>query len=184
MLKNISKICGVLLVLLGINTSHATPATIDDQLSSLIRNVEYQSNSKEQVDRLNSQVARASWRLKCWVRVFEDTKICVMQKNHLTVMRLNDSYSLSVGGKHQKNSMTSIRIDEGSIVQAREGLYRDALPVIEQMKRGYYIFSRYKGQEKDIDVENKVSLMGFTDAFNDMQLQYRKLEEGSYAQKL
>ncbi len=180
MLKNISKICGVLLILCGANMAQAA-STIDDQLNHLIRKVESQSQ-KDQADRLNSQVARASWRIKCWVRVFEDTKICVMQKNDLTVMRLNDTYSVSIGGKHQKNSMTQIRIDKGEVIEAREGLYRDAMPVIDQLKRGYNVFSRYKLQDKGSNVDRKVSLMGFTDAFNDMQLQYRKLESGSSAQ--
>ena len=180
MLKNISKMCGVLLILLGTNMSQAA-SVVDDQLNNLIRNVESQSQ-KEQADRLNSQVARASWRIKCWVRVFEDTKICVMQKNDLTIMRLNDTYSVSIGGKHQKNTMTQIRIDTGEVMEAREGLYRDAMPVIDQMKRGYNLFSRYKSQDKGSNVDRKVSLMGFTDAFNDMQLQYRRLDSSASAQ--
>lgn len=173
--------CGVLLILAGLNTSQAATNPVDDQLNQLIQKVESQSN-KDQIDRLNSQVARASWRIKCWVRVFEDTKICVMQKNYLTIMRLNDTYSVSIGGKHQKNSMTKIRIDEGEVIGAREGLYRDAMPVIDQMKRGYHLFTRYTSQDKGTNVESKVSLMGFTEAFNDMQMQYRKINATQSAQ--
>lgn len=175
MFNNIFKICGIFLIFLGINAAQASVSTIDDQLTDLISRVEYPARSKEEVDRLNSQVARASWRIKCWVRVFEDTKVCVMQKSHLTVMRLEDSYSVSIGTQHQKNSSTTIRIDQGQLIQAREGLYREALPVIEQMKRGYYLFSCYKMSEKGNLIENKISLLGFTEAFNDMQQQYRKL---------
>jgi invasion protein IalB len=179
MFNNFFKICGIFLILLGINSAHAGVSTIDDQLTALISRVEHPIQRKEQADRLNSQVARASWRIKCWVRVFEDTKVCVIQKNQLTVIRLEDSYSVSIGSQHQKNSMTTIRIDQADALQAREGLYREALPVIEQMKRGYYLFSRYKMSDQGNLIETKISLMGFTDAFNDMQLQYRRLETGS-----
>ena len=181
--KTIFKILGVFFGVLVGNTACATTNSMDDQLSQLIRKVQEPSSSREQMDRVNGQIARASWQVRCWVRIFEDSKICVIQKEHLTIMRLNNTYSVSIGNQHLKGSFSSLRIDGNKVVKAQEGLYRDATPIIDQMKRGYYLFTRYHTQDKANTIENKISLMGLTDAYNDMQIRYRKLDAISYTQR-
>lgn len=179
--KTIFKIFWLFFCVLVGNTACATSSSGDDQLSQLIRKVQQSSSMQEQDDR--SSQARATWQVKCWVRVFEDTKICVIQKEHLTIMRINNNYSVNVGSKHLNGSFSSLRIDDNKVIKAKEGLYRNGMPIIEQMKRGYYLFSRYQIQDKGTTLENKVSLMGFTDAYNDMQIRYRKLDTISYTQR-
>ena len=99
-----------------------------------------------------------------------------MRKNHITVMRMNDNYSLSVGIKHEKNSITLLKVDNNSIWQAREGLYRDAQTIIDQFKRGFEVKTEFNAFNTAKPVVNEVSLIGFSDAFNDMQQQYSKLD--------
>ena len=169
----------ILLLVFWGNISHAeTKSVVNDQLSSLIQKVQYESNNKEIVDSLDKQLARASWKIQCWTKKFEvleDNKICMMRKDDLIVMHFNDDYILSVGIKHQQNSTTDIRIDNNSVIQANEGLYRDAIPVINQMKKGISLFSKHQVQDKSKSTERTISLIGFTDAFNDMELQYKQL---------
>jgi len=98
------------------------------------------------------------------------------RRRHITVMRMNDHYSLSVGMKPEKNSVTVLKVDDNSPLQAREGLYRDAQPIIDQFKRGSEVKTEFKATNTAKPVMNQISLVGFTDAFNDMQQQYSKLD--------
>lgn len=90
-------------------------------------------------------------------------------------MRMNDSYSLSVGINHARNSITLLKVDNNSVLQAREGLYRDAQAIIDQFKRGFEVKTEFNVSHNAKPVVNEVSLIGFSDAFNDMQQQYSKL---------
>lgn len=170
----------ILLFIFWGSVSHAeTKLVVNDQLSSLIQKVQYESKSnKDIVESLDKQLARASWKIQCWTKKFEvleDNKICMMRKDDLIVMHFNDDYILSVGIKHQQNSITDIRIDNNSVIKVNEGLYRDATPVINQMKKGISLLAKHQTQDKSKNTERTISLIGFTDAFNDMELQYKQL---------
>ena len=166
-------------VVLGLTVSSTVGAAAislkSDPLGYLIQHVDYQR--EEPVEKLeNRLIGRASWHIQCWVKESEDTKICTMRKNHITVMRMNNHYSLSVGLKIAKNSTTLLKVDDNHALQAREGLYRDAQPIIDQFKRGIDVKTEFKPPYAVKVVTSETSLVGFTDAFNDMQQQYGRLD--------
>ncbi|WP_162898207.1 hypothetical protein [Acinetobacter sp. WCHAc010034] len=165
---------------LGLTLSSAVGAASisvkNDRLGYLIQRVDYQRIDDSIEKSENQLLGRASWNIQCWVKAGEDTKICTMRKNHITVMRMNDHYSLSVGMKPAKNSITVLTVDDNSALQAREGLYRDAQPIIDQFKRGAQVKTEFKASNTAKTVMNEISLVGFTDAFNDMQQQYSRLD--------
>lgn len=178
---------GLLCAGLGLSQAMANDVT-NDQLSQLIQRVEH-SKASVTIDTAKSSakatdvtlaqleknvLGRASWKIQCRVNVFEDSKVCIMKKGDIIVMRLNNEYSVSIGESHQNNAMVEARVDKQSTLQAREGLYRDASRLIDQMKRGSYIFTRYKKSSEKDYIESKTSLVGFTSAFQDLQLQFNQ----------
>lgn len=166
-------------VVLGLAVSSAVSAASislkSDPLGYLIQHVDYQrDDTMEKLE--NRLIGRASWNIQCWIKESEDTKICTMRKNNITVMRMNNHYSLSVGLKIAKNSSTVLKVDDNNALQAREGLYRDAQPIIDQFKRGIGVKTEFKPSYAIKVVASETSLVGFTDAFNDMQQQYGRLD--------
>lgn len=145
-----------------------------DQLSSLITKVNNQSKSDEISAGESRLLGRASWKIKCQYKAFDDMKACVMSKGPISVLHLNNQYIVNIGEKHEKNSQAYIRIDQGDTLQEREGFFRNGSSLIGQMKRGNFAFTRFK-QSKNQQIEHKISLNGFTDAFNDMEAQFAKL---------
>lgn len=177
MLNNTYIFFGAILGLTIANVAGAATINMkNDRLSYLIQRVDYQRTNDSVEKSENQLLGRASWNIQCWVKSSEGTKICTMRKNHITVMRINDNYSLSVGIKHKKNSITLLKVDNNSIWQAREGLYRDAQTIIDQFKRGFEVKTEFNAFNTTKPVVNEVSLIGFSDAFNDMQQQYSKLD--------
>ncbi|WP_171263572.1 hypothetical protein [Acinetobacter sp. ANC 5054] len=67
-----------------------------------------------------------------------------MQKNQITVILLNDDYSINVGSDHVKNSISVLRVDQNHVLQTREGLYRDARNIIDQFRNGLIVKTRYE----------------------------------------
>lgn len=154
----------------SVNTTYA-----EDKISSLILKVSSKSNNNEEIDLLeNKLLGRASWKIKCQYKVFEDIKACVMSKGPISVLRVNQQYIVNIGEKHLKDNPAFIHVDQQEILKEREGLFRNGSELIKQFKRGNFAFTRFQNNKKQV-IENKVSLDGFTDAFNDMEAQFSKL---------
>lgn len=178
MFKSILTISSIFYALSAATLSFATPVIVkDDQISDLIKKVEYRSQQDEkQITKIENQMLdRASWNIKCKYKVFDDTKVCLMQKGDLSVLHLNNQFIVNIGEKVLKNSMVSVKIDNHKIFQDREGLFRNANTMIEQFKRGNFVFARYVTSTKNQEIERKISLAGFTEAFNDMESQFLSL---------
>ena len=83
-------------------------------------------------------------------------------------------YIVNIGEKNLKDNPAYVYVDNNEILQEREGLFRNGDELIKQFKRGNYAFTRFQNNKKQL-VENKISLNGFTDAFNDMEVQFSNL---------
>lgn len=149
----------------------------DDQLSSLITRVNTQAKNSDVISPMeNKLLGRASWKIKCQYKAFDDMKACVMSKGPISILHMNNQYIVNIGDKHEKNTMAFIRVDQGDSLQEREGLFRNGTNIIGQLKRGNYAYTRFQ-RNKGQAIENKISLIGFTDAFNDMDAQFARLGE-------
>lgn len=150
-------------------------ASNDDQINFLIKKAAAEKQIDSRIDTIENQMlGRASWSIKCEYRVFDDIKACVMTKGHLSIARLNNNYVVNVGENHAKASYAQIRVDNNAVKQEVEGFFRNGQALIEQFKKGYYVYTRYTPKGKN-SVENKLSLIGFSYAFNDMQNQFNKI---------
>lgn len=172
-----SSVLGVVLLNGCAGVAHAQ----DDKISQLIQRVEYQKkNDTKNLDQLEDKMlGRASWSIECRYQVFDDVKACMMQKGAITVMHLNNSYVVSVGERVQVDSQVAIYVDKNSIQKADDGLFRDASRLIDQFKKGTYAFIRYQSEGNSRNTEAKISLLGFTDAFNDMEKRFKQLNSTS-----
>lgn len=148
----------------------------EDRLSALIQTVEYSGGKVDMAQLEKRALAKSAWTIRCWVKVFDHSKICTMQKDHITVIRLNEGYSVSVADKPNANSKTALRVDNYQPIYTQDGLFRDAVPLIEQFKKGNYLYTRLQQANEFQDEDSKVSLLGFTDAFQDMQKKFEQLE--------
>lgn len=149
----------------------------DDKISQLIQRVEYQkTKDNKTLDQLEDKMlGRASWNIECRYQVFDDVKACMMQKGAITVMHLNNSYVVNVGERVQSGTQVSIYVDKNTIQRADDGLFRDSSRLIEQFKKGSHAFIRYQAEGNSRNTEAKISLLGFTDAFNDMEKRFKLL---------
>lgn len=146
-----------------------------DALSSLILRVSTQSQNNEAALPLeNKLLGRVSWEIKCQYNAVDDVKACAMSKGPISVLHLNNQYIISVGKNHKKESTSVIRVDKNIDFQEREGLFRNADTLIDQFKRGGYVYTRFQPNQ-GVAIESKISLLGFTDAFNDMEAKFLKL---------
>ena len=147
-----------------------------DSLHDLIEQFTSPQTTDVNIGIHRAMVGRASWHIQCEFQAQDKTKVCLMQKHHITVMRLNDDYSIYVSANHLKNSISALRVDQNNVVQAREGLYRDAGRIIEQFRTGLVVKTRFQSENHAAQY-HELSLLGFADAFEDMQVQYQSLND-------
>lgn len=149
----------------------------DDRLSSLIMRVNNQSKPDVHISNLeNHLLGRLSWQIKCHHKKLDDATACMMTKGKITVLRINNQYSVSVGDKVLKNSAASIEVDNSKIYSANDGLYRNANDLISEFQKGNEAIIKYKKQDKK-NGEIKLPLIGFSAAFNDMEGQFKELSK-------
>ncbi len=154
----------------------AKPNDQTDRLADLIQTVGY-SNPQDDIAQLEKYLlGRSSWNVQCWVKVFDGAKVCTLQKDHITVVRLNDDYSVRIGDQSGKNAKTALRVDQYQPLYTPNGWFRDANKLIEQFKLGAYVYTRYPNVNPDQDVDYKVALLGFSNAFQHMQQQFAQLD--------
>ena len=152
----------------------------EDHLNTLIKKVAVSPASDRHFNNIENQMlGRASWKIKCEYRKYDEVKACVMRKGPLSVARINHDYVVNVGEHHAPNSYGKIRIDQHSNQQQLGGFFRNGQSMITQFKTGHFAYTQYQNNEHRI-VEHQLSLLGFTYAFNDMQEQFNRISSKTY----
>ena len=152
------------------------PVHANNDLEVLINSLVKQSKgNSESIQSDTALLNRLSWQVKCWQHLEEHSKICMIRKDKVAVLRIDNAYSVSVGEAHQKGSSTEYNIDQKKAEWAYQGLYRDAEQIIEQMKKGKVMQIRYLPQNMSQTVEKSISLMGFSAALDEAEQKFAKL---------
>lgn len=174
-------LCAGGLAILLLNGCTSIAHAQDDRILQLIQRVEYQKKKdNKNLDQLEDKMlGRASWKIECRYQLFDDIKACMMQKGEITVMRLNNSYVVNVGEQVVPDSQVAIYVDKNAIQKADDGLFRHANRLLEQFKRGNYALIKYQMIGNQNHSEAKISLLGFTDAFNDMEKRFKQLNSSN-----
>lgn len=117
------------------------------------------------------------WSISCSKDKFNGSKVCSLSKLHNAVMVniINGKYSVYVGGNHYPRTQSVIKIDYNNPIYGYEGSSQTPQKVIEQMKNGRIAYTRYKEWPYEYNKDGEVDLIGFTEAFNQMLEEYKKL---------
>ena len=87
----------------------------------------------------------------------------------------NGQHSVYVGRDHYPRSQSVIKIDSNTPIYGYEGSSSTPQKAIEQMKRGKVAYTRYKEWPYDYNQDGEVDLTGFTEKYNEMMEEYKKL---------
>lgn len=117
------------------------------------------------------------WSINCSRDRFNGQKICSLYRPYsdLMVNIIDGYYSVYVGGSHFPRSQSAIKIDENKPVYGYEGTSQTPQKVIEQMKNGKVAYTRYKEWPYEYNRDGETDLTGFTEKFNEMLEEYKKL---------
>lgn len=116
-----------------------------------------------------------SWRINCTKKKFDNMKICYMKQGDLWVFLINGSYSVSVGTDHYPRTTAGLRIDSSPAIYGYEGDLPKPLSIIERLKKGKVAYTRYQKWPYQYNKDGEVSLLEFTEQFNEMLKQYKNL---------
>lgn len=118
---------------------------------------------------------KEDWSFECHKKVFDNKKICYLKNGDLSISLINGQYSVVVGADHQLQTLAGLRIDNSAPMYGYEGHFGKSEMIIDQMKKGKFIYTRYKNKKMNDDIDNKASLNGFTYKLNAMLKTYNEL---------
>ncbi len=139
------------------------------------KDIKSKSERGASVHEYNSSLS--DWNITCKRDRFDGTKMCLMLKRNedVSVMIMNGKYHVFVGRDHYPQTQSAIKIDNNATFYGYEGLFKNSLTIIEQMKKGKVVYSRYKEWPYDYNKDSEMSLLGFTRKFNEMKARYGEL---------
>ena len=117
------------------------------------------------------------WSYSCKKDKFNGSKSCYLHRanSDLMVGIYNGQHSVYVGRDHYPRSQSVIKIDSNTPIYGYEGSSSTPQKAIEQMKRGKIAYTRYKEWPYDYHQDGEVDLTGFTEKYNEMMEEYKKL---------
>lgn len=117
------------------------------------------------------------WNLNCTKDRFSGTKFCTLSKpyNALLVGIHGGRHSVYIGRNHFPHTQSAIKIDNNAPIYGYEGSSNTPQKVIEQMKKGKVAYTRYKEWPYEYNQDGETDLTGFTEKYNEMLEEYKKL---------
>ena len=167
------KFLTILLSSLFISSAYADTVN-QDGLVKLIAAIQKNDIDSHKPDM--NMVNRLSWKINCWDNVNGNNKICILNKENVSVVRVDDTYNLVIGSNQNKSKNTALNIDNKYKEIAKEGIYRNANALIDNMKTGYTLEISYEDKSLNKEVKKSISLLGFTSALNDLDANFEKVK--------
>jgi len=107
-----------------------------------------------------------NWKLKCRANLSEELKRCVLRKGDLFIIRyLDGSYMVDVGSDKKSGSEMQIRVDDNPAftVNEQHGFTDEqAGLILEQMKTGRKLYTRYAGVSNQRETEKTINLFAYS----------------------
>ena len=88
---------------------------------------------------------------------------------------IEGKYFIEIEKNNSGYKKIAIRIDNKPTIYGVYGVIPEPKLIIEQMKKGRIVYTRYAKYPNGKNIDNEINLDGFTKAFNEMLLQYSKL---------
>lgn len=148
---------------------------------SIFTNIVNAGNSTERIEELTKIFEGSPYSdLKDWYFVcerdkFNNSRICTLSKDDVMVMVRDGKYSVLVGGNHFPRSKSAIKIDNNATIYGDEGISQTPKKVIEQLKQGKKVFTRYQEWPYQFNRDGETDLTGFSEEFEKMLEQYNQL---------
>lgn len=115
------------------------------------------------------------WFISCYKKEFDNTKVCHLHGGDLWVYLINGKYSVSVGSDIYPGTRAGFRVDNGKSVYGYEGDFSNPLVLINQLKKGKFVYTRYQEWPYLAHIDKKTDLEDFNEKFNEMLNQYKML---------
>lgn len=113
---------------------------------------------------------------RCERDIFEDKRSCVMSKDDVLIMIINDYEYVSVGRNHFPFRQSAIKIDNNPTIYGTEGIFKENTNIIKQMLKGKILHYRYYEFPKDYYIDKSISLDDFKQAYENLWQKYRTIE--------
>lgn len=114
--------------------------------------------------------------ISCKKDKFDDTKFCYFAQGPITAYIGQAGAGVFIVGDHYPKSKSAVKIDNNPAIYGVEGSFGlSASKIIEQMKKGLSIYTRYRKWPNDYNIDNEYSLKGFTYQFEQMKKRYSQL---------
>lgn len=115
------------------------------------------------------------WMTNCDKDKFNERKMCYMHQKDLFVFLINGSFSVSVGLNQFPRSSCALKIDNNKTLYGVEGQFNNSLGIIEQLKKGKVASTRYQQWPYERNVDEEVTLLGFSEALDFIKMRYKQL---------
>lgn len=144
-------------------------------------NIALADTSNQRLEKLQKLLEESSeselndWYPVCNKDRFNGSKICTLSKDPLLVMLKDGTYAVSVGKHHYPKSKSAIKIDNNATIYGYEGISESPKKVIEQLKKGKKVFTRYQEWPYRQNLDREIDLTGFPGKFEEMLELYRQL---------
>lgn len=115
------------------------------------------------------------WYPVCNKDRFNGSKSCTLSKDTVLIMLKDGTYAVSVGKRHYPRSKSAIKIDNNATIYGYEGILESPKKVIEQLKQGKKVFTRYQEWPYQHNRDSEINLTGFPEKFEEMLELYRRL---------
>lgn len=109
----------------------------------------------------------------CEVDKFNGSKTCSMSKDDLIVYIHNGKTFFLVGTNHFPRKPTVLKVDQNKPIYGKEGSFQNNGQILEQFKSGRVVNTRYIKWPYEMNRDNETSLNGFSEAYRELQRQYR-----------
>ncbi len=145
----------------------------NDRLSELVKTVQgdyeapaLSNTGSISIDKYNS------WGISCKKDVFDNSKYCVLFNDDLYISILNGRYSILVGTNHFPRSGSALKIDKNQTIYGYEGIFKNPVVIIEQLKKGSTAYTRFMKWPYEYNKDGEINLSDFNESFKEMKRRY------------
>ncbi|EPW3466519.1 hypothetical protein ACWJ7M_003525 [Acinetobacter baumannii] len=112
----------------------------------------------------------------CYKDRFNGAKICSIHNKNIMVAIINGEQKIYIGSNHYPGKKTAVKIDNGITYYGKEGYFNNSKVIIDEMKKGNIIYTRYVKWPYEYNVDSEISLIGFTNALNNLRQRYCEIK--------
>lgn len=139
-----------------------------DKLSDELKNVKVTYNYE--VEQNNGWAF-----IKCEKDRFNNSKYCGMINKDLLVSIYNGKFGILVGGSHYPRSRSALKFDNGKTYYGYEGEFKNETIFLNLLLNGKTAYTRYMEWPYQVNIDNEISLDGFSEAYQELKNRYSKL---------